>query len=93
MSQTFTIELTDIEVKGLNYVALSADEWIQNAIRERARLAIDELVNDDIQFRLKNGLAISGTREEMAMASELPSGFERNEANLRLMEKMLVPAA
>lgn len=92
MPQTFTIELTDIEVKGLNYVAYDANDWIQNAIRERCRLAIDEMVNDDIQYRLKNGLPIQGTREEMAAASTLPSGKERHEEALKSMQATMALA-
>jgi hypothetical protein len=87
----FTIELTAAEVKALEYVALSADDWIQNAIHERCRLAIDELVNDDIQYRLKNGLPVSGTREEMALNSTLPSGAERNATALASIQTMSRP--
>jgi hypothetical protein len=38
------IELNEIEVKALSYVMADPQEWIQNAISERARIAGDELV-------------------------------------------------
>ena len=38
------IELTDIETKALSYVMSDPKEWTENAIKERARVAIDELV-------------------------------------------------
>ena len=39
-----TITLTATEVKALSYVMADPEEWIQNAISERARIAADELV-------------------------------------------------
>lgn len=75
----YTITLTDAEKKALEYVALDANEWIQNAVHERCRLAIEEMVQVDIQTKLANGESISGTKEEMVLASTLPSAKDRNE--------------
>lgn len=86
---TFTIELSDIELKALNYVAYDANDWIQNAIHERCRLAIDELANDDVQHRLKNNIPIQGTKEEMVLASTLPSGKQRHEEALASIQATL----
>lgn len=38
------IELTEVEVKALSFVMRDPQEWAENAIRERARIAIDEIV-------------------------------------------------
>jgi len=86
---TYTITLDDCEQKGMEYVAVDIDFWIQNAVHERARLAVDELVNDTIKDSLSKGGSVSGTREEIAMGSTLPSAAERNEVN---MQKMLAGA-
>jgi hypothetical protein len=80
MTETYTVELSDVEVKALHYVALDADLWIQNAIHERCRLAIEEMVADDIRTKLDAGLPISGTKDEMVLASTLPSAQERHDA-------------
>jgi hypothetical protein len=85
---TFTITLTDLELRGLEYVAASANDWIQNAVHERCRLAIDQLVNDEIQYRINNNLPINGTKEEIALASTLPSGAERNQIFLNQANAM-----
>lgn len=76
----FTVELTDLEVKSLGYVAVSPSDWIQNAVRERCRLAMEEMVNDTIQFNLANSLPLAPTKEEIAQASTLPNAVERNAA-------------
>lgn len=74
----YTITLTDAEKKALEYVAVDANEWIQNAVHERCRLAIEEMVQVDIQTKLANGESISGTKEEMVLASTLPSAKDRS---------------
>jgi hypothetical protein len=40
----YTITLTEAEDKALSYVALSQQDWIDNAVHERCRVAIDEIV-------------------------------------------------
>jgi len=62
---TITIELTETQYKGLQYVALSPQEWAENAITERARIANDEIVNIVVQHCLDNGIQVPATREEI----------------------------
>ena len=40
----FTITLSDAEHKALSYVALSPEDWINNAVHERCRIAVEEIV-------------------------------------------------
>lgn len=62
---TYNIELTSAEDAALSFVALSQDGWIQHAIHERARLAIDELVQITVSKCLETGVAIPGSKDEM----------------------------
>lgn len=62
---TITIELTDTQYKGLEYVALSPEEWADNAVTDRARIANDEIVKITIDHCLDRGIAIPTTREEI----------------------------
>jgi hypothetical protein len=82
---TYTITLSDVEQKGMEYIATDVDFWIQNAVHERARLGIEEMVQDHIKDKLAKGESISGTREEIAMATDLPNAVARNEATLKAM--------
>ncbi len=79
MSHTFTIVLNDAEKKALEYVALTADGWIQNAVHERCRLAIEEMVQEEIKRKMDAGEPIVGTKEEIVMASNLPTAQERHD--------------
>jgi len=60
---TITIELTDTQYKGLEYAALSPQEWAENAITERCRIANDEIVDITVKHCLDNGIQVPATRE------------------------------
>ena len=62
---TITIELTDTQYKGLEYVALSPQDWADNAVTERARIANDEIVEMTVQHCLDNGIQVPTTREQV----------------------------
>ena len=61
----YTITLTEAENKALSYAALSQDEWIQNAIHERCRVAIEEIVALTVQKCLETNTAIPGSKDAM----------------------------
>ena len=62
---TITIELTDAQYKGLQYAALSPEDWATNAVTERARIANDEIVKLTVEHCLDCGESIPATREEI----------------------------
>lgn len=74
---TYTITLSDAEDKALGSVALSQNEWINNAVHERCRIAIDEIVNEEVQRKLAAGEPITGSKDEIVMAANIESAAER----------------
>jgi len=60
---TITIELTDTQYKGLEYAALSPEDWAENAVTERCRIANDEIVDITVKHCLDNGIQVPATRE------------------------------
>ena len=74
---TYTITLSDAEDKALGFVAYSQQEWIDNAIHERCRIAIDEIVNAEVQRKLANNETISGSKEDIVNATNIKSAAER----------------
>jgi hypothetical protein len=62
---TITIELTETQYKGLEYAALSPEDWATNAIVERCRISNDEIVQMTVQHCLDNGIQVPATREEI----------------------------
>jgi hypothetical protein len=76
--KTYTITLTDAEDKALGFVAVSQQDWIDNAVHERCRIAIDEIVNAEVQRKLANNETISGSKEDIVNAANIKSAAERN---------------
>lgn len=74
---TYTITLSDAENKALGFVAFSQQEWIDNAIHERCRIAIDEIVNAEVQRKLAANEPITGSKDDIVMAANIESAAER----------------
>lgn len=73
MSINYTITLSDAENKALGSVAASQQEWINNVVKERCRIAIDEIVNAEVQRKLAAGQTISGSKEDIVMGAPIKS--------------------
>ena len=74
---TYTITLTPAEDKALSVVAYSQNEWIQNAVKERCRLAMEEIVAAEVQRKLAAGESITGSKDDIVMAANVESAAER----------------
>lgn len=61
----YTVELTTAQNKALEHVAYSPTEWIANAVHERCRIAIEEIVQLTVQKCLDNNIQIPGSKDEM----------------------------
>ena len=83
---TITIELTDTQYKGLQYAAASPEDWAENAVTHRARVAIDEIVQMYIQKALDEGVNIPSTRNEIVMDAYergwIKTAAQRNEESI-----------
>lgn len=74
---TYTITLSDAEDKALAYVAYSQQEWIDNAVHDRCRIAIDEIVSAEVQRKLAAGEPITGSKDDIVLAADIKSAAER----------------
>ena len=59
MHTSYTVGITTGEYKALQYVMVDQNDWISNAIKNRARIASDEIVNTYSQFKINKGEAIT----------------------------------
>jgi len=48
MATTYTVSLTDAQKKAMEYITVSVQDWIDNAIDNRARMSIDEIYNMEV---------------------------------------------
>lgn len=60
---SYTINLSDVEDKSLSYATVSQQEWIDNAAKERARIAKEEIIALCVKKALENSIAIPSTEE------------------------------
>lgn len=82
---TYTITLSAAEDKALGVVAFSQNDWIQNVVHERCRLAIEEIVASEVQRKLALGESVTGSKEDIVNAANVKTAAERQaeiEANL-----------
>jgi len=55
----YTIKLTDTETKALQYCAYSDQEWIENAAKNMARIAKEEIITKNTAHCNANSIAIA----------------------------------
>ena len=68
----FTITLTDTENKAMEYCAADVDEWITNAATNRARIAVEEIIQLNTAHCNANSIAIAVGRDaQVAQALSL----------------------
>ena len=84
-----TIQLTDTELKCMEYCAASPQDWADNAVTNRARIAGDEIVAALVAHCNANEISIAtGKDAQIAQAFELgvvKTAAQRNaEAELEL---------
>lgn len=77
MAKTYTVTLSDAEDKALSVVAFSQQEWIDNAVHERCRIAMEDIVNKEVQLKLAAGETISGSKEDIVMAANVETAAEK----------------
>lgn len=61
----YTITLSAAEDKALSYAAFNQQEWIDNAVHERCRAAIDEIAKICFEQCLANNIQIPSSKEAM----------------------------
>ena len=66
------VTVTDTQVKCLEYIAYSVQDWCDNAIHERARIAQEEIIAKLVAHCNEKGIAIAtGVDAQIAQAYTL----------------------
>ena len=66
------VTVSDTQVKCLEYVSASVQDWCDNAIHERARVAQEEIIAKLVEHCNANSIALAvGTDKQVAQAYEL----------------------
>lgn len=77
-----TITVTDTELKGLEFAAVSVQDWVDNAATNRARIAVDEIIQLLVAHCNANEVALAVGRDaQVAQAYDL--GVVRTAAQVK----------
>jgi hypothetical protein len=77
MSVTYTVTLSDAQNKALGVVAYSQQDWIDNVVHDRCRIAIEEIVKSEVERITAAGGTISGTKENIVNAADIETAAQR----------------
>ena len=61
----YTVELTKTEDMALSYAAVSQQDWIDNVVHNRCRIAIDEIVQIAVQKFIEAEESMPGNKDEI----------------------------
>ena len=56
---SYTVGITTSEFKALENVMVDQQEWIENAIKNRARIAIEDIKTKYVDFKINRGEPIT----------------------------------
>ena len=90
---TYTITLTDAEVKAMEHVALSVQDWADNALQNRARIAMDEIYDAEVARMTADPTiaSIPADKEAVVLAADIKSAAVRQAESEAEMAAMSSP--
>ena len=59
MHTSYTVGITTGEYKALQYVMIDQNDWVNNALKNRARIAIEAIQNQYTTYKINKGEAIT----------------------------------
>lgn len=79
---TFTITLTDAELKALAHIAYDPQEWIDNAVKSRCSAAMGEIFDIEVARMLADPTttSIPADRDAVVLAADIKTAKEIHES-------------
>lgn len=84
----YTIELTDAEDKAMNHVAYSVQEWIENAVKNRANTAMEKIYNDEVERMNSDDSikSIPADKNQVVLDADIKTAKEIDEENSKKLD-------
>lgn len=82
----YKITLNPIQEKALACVAYDPFEWIDNAVKNKCRIAIEEIFMMEVERSTSTGGSLSGTKEDIVLNANIKTArqkFEDGEIELQ----------
>jgi hypothetical protein len=79
MATNYTVSISDAEKKALEYIALSVQDWIDNAVDNRARIAMDEIYAAEVARMTADPAitSIPADKDAVVLAADIKSAATR----------------
>ena len=79
MATTYTVSISDAEKKAMEYIALSVQDWIDNAVDNRARIAMDEIYAAEVARMTADPsiTSIPADKDAVVLAADIKSAATR----------------
>ena len=74
MHTSYTVSITEGEFKALQTVMVDQKEWIENAVKTRARIATVEITNNYTQFKINKGESITAVGSTAIIEAAISEG-------------------
>lgn len=87
----YTITLTESETKAMEYIAVDVDEWITNAAKNRSRIAIDEIADLYVKYKLDNNEPITITNKPDMVLAAYDEGIVKTAAQINEEMSVISP--
>jgi hypothetical protein len=78
MAKTYTVVISDAEDKALAHVVVSPQEWIDNAVKNRCRIVMEDIVAKEVKRLLDAGQTVSGSQEDIVLNAPIKSLAEQD---------------
>ena len=87
---TFTITITDAELKALAYSVVDPQEWVDNAVHERCRVAMEEIFVAEVARMVADPTttSIPADREQVVLDADIQSAKDRAEEQSSSLEDL-----
>lgn len=84
----FTVTLTDAELKALAHIAYEPQDWIDNVVHERCRIAMEEIFVAEVARMVADSTttSIPADREVVVLAADIKTAKEIHEKSMLLPE-------
>jgi F0F1-type ATP synthase gamma subunit len=56
---------------------MNQEEWINNAIHSRCKIAMEEIISAEVQRKLAAGEAITGSKDDIVLSANIETAAER----------------
>ena len=71
---SYTVGITTSEYKALQYVMVDQQDWIENAIKERARIATIDIQSKYTNYKIEKGEAITAIGSTAVIEAAISEG-------------------